>query len=110
MRSNGFNIYVMKCERFYKIGLSRSIPKRIKTLQGGLPFKIELIEIYKVENKDERRYLNKTEKFIHKHFHAKRVNGEWFELTESDLKEIPSLIKKSFLTSPEKVIPKTIKV
>ena len=87
------NLYIMKCERFHKIGITHHVPKRLKTLQSGLPFTMEIIANYNIKCAD-KHLIRRVERAIHKHFVLKRKSGEWFELTESDLESIPSLIKK----------------
>lgn len=70
---------------YYKIGRSDNPKFREKTLQSEKPT-IELL------NKWES-FLN-TEKKLHDYFDSKRIRGEWFDLSKTDINSIPLLIKK----------------
>ena len=66
-------------ESFIKIGTSKKPSYREKTLHSQEP-NIHIIAVW---------CCSKTiEKELHEKFHDKRVRGEWFRLTLSDLKEI----------------------
>ena len=62
-----------------KVGRSAKITQREKTLQAEAP-KIETIAFWKAPKEVERH--------LHKTFAAKRLRGEWFQLTFSDMHEI----------------------
>jgi hypothetical protein len=64
-----------------KIGLSNNSKKRIKQLQTGCPYQINLAKIYRTE------LAAKVEKILHRHFRTRKVDqqdynltGEWFRL------------------------------
>lgn len=64
-----------------KIGLSNNSKKRIKQIQTGCPYQINLAKVYKSE------IATKIEKILHRHFRTKKVDfqdynltGEWFQL------------------------------
>jgi hypothetical protein len=93
-------IYVFKCEQFYKIGITNSPKKRFDTLAASIPFEMSIVVVYdpKFKEPDEykkRRRYCRIEKYLHKFFQTKRINGEWFKLNQNDLDMIPELIKKS---------------
>jgi hypothetical protein len=78
-------IYIMKCERtnLYKIGLTtRSIHTRFNSLKTANP-SINLFKYY-----EEVIDLYEKERELHNLFSKKRIDGEWFELNESDLCKI----------------------
>lgn len=78
-------IYIMKCERtnLYKIGLTtRSIHTRFNSLKTANP-SINLFKYY-----EEVIDLYEKERELHNLFSKKRIDGEWFELDESDLCKI----------------------
>jgi hypothetical protein len=81
-------IYLMidKNTGLYKIGRSANPKKREETLQSEKPT-IELMFHY--------RSFNICENYLHKHFHEKRIRGEWFELNSTDLEFIHEYFKKS---------------
>lgn len=73
-------IYVLRTRSapFLKIGFTdNSISDRIKSIQTGCPFSLDLIH---VEQGDLA-----SEKEIHKRLARHKVNGEWFELCEKTL-------------------------
>jgi hypothetical protein len=73
---------------WYKIGCSKADTpkKRIKAISEGCPFPIQLVGFWKVF--DHRLIEN----WLHKHFHAKHIRGEWFRLPEADLIECGRLV------------------
>ena len=75
------NVYVMidKNTGYYKIGRSIKPEYREKTLQSEKPT-IEILF--------SRRAKAKDETYLHKHFKAQRIRGEWFDLKGSDLTTI----------------------
>ena len=38
--------------------------------------------------------MNETERYLHSLFDSKRFRGEWFDLSEDDIKKAKSIIKK----------------
>jgi hypothetical protein len=63
----------------YKIGKSRNPKSRIKNIADQLFDPIETIHVFSVVD------MSKSEIFLHTHFQAKRVRGEWFTLDQADL-------------------------
>lgn len=73
-------IYVLRTRGapFIKIGFSESdIGSRIKTLQTGCPYEIELIHARPGDIKDEKE--------IHRKLSTHRASGEWFHMTTDSL-------------------------
>jgi prophage antirepressor-like protein len=64
---------------FYKIGKSRNPQIRENTLQAEVP-SIELLHVIQDD----------IELYLHEKFNSKRLRGEWFELSESDVNYIKS--------------------
>lgn len=60
-------------EGYVKIGYTTDVDSRIKQIQTGCPFKIEVIEIW-------HGLTRKDEKTLHKAYDRYRTNGEWFEI------------------------------
>lgn len=75
-RSTGF-VYVAKCGKYHKIGYSKTPERRVESLQTGNPEPVVLVGT--IEGTKD------TELQLHQQFHAKRVRGEWFELTDEDV-------------------------
>lgn len=81
-------VYIMidKNTGYYKIGKSKNPSVREKTLQSEKPT-IELLFKYPAEFYDE--------KHLHYVFRHKRIRGEWFDLSGSDLKIIDEYFNKN---------------
>jgi len=67
-----------------KIGKTKDINQRLDTFNVKLPFNVTLIHVIESNN------YHYTEKLFHILFQLKRVNGEWFELNDSDVNWIKS--------------------
>jgi len=78
-------VYIAKSDGFYKIGISNDPPGRIKILSTASPHPVELI----IEWESENAAL--TEKRLHKLFDEERMNGEWFQLDETEIKFLKTL-------------------
>ena len=76
-------IYIIKAEgtNSYKIGYTKDIAKRLKSLQTGCPNNLKIIDIFHGDYRKERE--------IQEQFKKSRIreNGEWFEFN-------PKLFKK----------------
>lgn len=76
-------VYIIKgYGRWYKIGVSREPKNRLKQLQTACPFKLEIVKTISTHK------ATTLEMDIHERFIDRRGEGEWFRLTESDLKEL----------------------
>ena len=77
-------IYLVRCGPFYKIGYTRSCKaeSRIKGLQTGNPYPIELVATWPGSQNDEIR--------LHHKFFERWERGEWFALSDDDLAELLS--------------------
>ena len=72
-----------------KIGVTTGlIENRIKKLQTGNNSELHLISSFKTE------YPFKLEKMLHLHYHAQRQNGEWFQLTDDDIKNFKNVCQE----------------
>jgi predicted GIY-YIG superfamily endonuclease len=72
----------------YKIGISNNPENRLKSLQTGNDRVLKIIHKVICEN------YNKVENALHNKYEFLKVNGEWFELTEEDVKIFPESCKK----------------
>jgi len=68
------SIYVMSDGEFIKIGVTSNMKSRLVRIQSGNPRKVKVIYSSQVKN------AQKIEHKTHKHFHEKRLMGEWFDL------------------------------
>lgn len=86
-------IYLIKEGNNIKIGSSNNPEKRLNTLKSGNSNDLSML--YKFESLNAK----KDEKFLHKFFSSKRINGEWFALSLTDIKYI-----KEYFTDKDKEI------
>lgn len=77
-------VYVLKSAYGYKIGRTRSIPDRMRTFGVQLPFMYSIPFCVWFDD------CHAAERRFHDTFASKRINGEWFDLEESDLEQIRS--------------------
>lgn len=68
-------VYLIKCEGFVKIGNAHDPEKRMKDMQVGNPFELELIAKLPFEGK---RAAHTYEMELHHRLRKHRVRGEWF--------------------------------
>lgn len=87
-------VYLLKTpENIYKIGVTKDINKRIKSLQTGCADQIILVD------KFLSNYPFKIESTLHRRYSENRVNGEWFYMSDDDIKsfqESCELLEKNF--------------
>jgi hypothetical protein len=84
-----YKVYLICSEfegrKLYKIGYTRrTIDKRIKEIRTGNGSEIYLVESF------SSVWGTKIESHLHKQFMTKKLNGEWFDLTDEDLKSFTS--------------------
>ena len=78
-------LYVLRAKGtdIYKIGATRgAVPDRIKQLRVGCPFPLEVVCTHDAED------AFGLERGFHHYFHDKRLEGEWFRLSEVDVETI----------------------
>lgn len=78
----GGYVYVLKSAYGFKIGRTRSIPDRMRTFGVKLPF---VYSIYLCAWFDDHIA---AESAYHRQFANKRINGEWFDVSEHDIAQI----------------------
>lgn len=66
----------------YKIGKANSIKERLSRFEVKIPFDVDLFFSFRVKN------ALAFEAELHRHFSKKRLSGEWFDLSISDLQEL----------------------
>lgn len=77
-------VYILGGNGYHKIGSSQYKRKRARTVGSHLPFETEIILTIPTDHR-----LNLEQKLQNK-YSDKRTKGEWYELTEGDIKEIKS--------------------
>lgn len=78
-------VYLLKAGKYYKIGASKDINGRLRKLSTLPPFDLELVHKIITSN------MYRLENELHNIFADKRVNGEWFLLTDNDVELIKEL-------------------
>lgn len=77
-------VYVIRSQHGFKIGKTVNIKSRTSLFAVKLPFPISVEHYAKFDD------YSKAERDFHDEFHAKRLEGEWFNLTPEDLAKIKS--------------------
>ena len=72
-------VYSAKSGRFYKIGKSNAPGRREYELALQLPEKLKMVHFFKTDDPGG------IETYWHNRFEAKRKNGEWFDLSATDV-------------------------
>lgn len=78
-------VYVIKAGKYYKIGITSDINKRLLSIQTGNPIKLDVVHT-EIGNWH-------TERALHKTFKEYRREGEWFKLPK---KIVDNIIIKGF--------------
>lgn len=60
-----------------KIGITRTLKKRLQGLQNGHHLRLRMVPIAQVPNASALQF----ERAVHEHFAASRLVGEWFDIT-----------------------------
>ena len=68
--------------KIYKIGHTRRpVEKRIKEFKTGNSSNLEVVNTF------ESKWGTKIEASLHQRFKSKQIEGEWFELSDIDIKD-----------------------
>ncbi len=81
------NIYFISCigTSLHKVGITNSLPRRLRQIQTGNDKPLSLIGYIEYDTRTEART---EERRIHKLWQTKRLAGEWFDLTETDIDDL----------------------
>jgi hypothetical protein len=74
------HVYLLKHDKVYKLGKSIDASRRYKEIKIQMPYNTE--EVHVIETDDP----SGIEAYWHNRFKDKRLEGEWFKLTASDVK------------------------
>lgn len=78
-------VYLLKSNGVFKIGKSINVDRRLTQISPIMPYPVELVHAIRTTNHTA------LEAQLHEMFDAKRLNGEWFELSARDIRLIQSL-------------------
>lgn len=73
-------VYVMECERHYKVGVALDPHSRVTDLQIGCPFPIKLVMTITHPN------AKTLESKLHQLYRRHRVRGKWYALSPDHLR------------------------
>lgn len=79
-------VYLIRCNQYYKIGISSNIDGRLRQIDTGIPYEIILEHCMY----GDRRTCVELESALHRKFYKKRKKGEWFSLYKDDIDYIKS--------------------
>lgn len=79
MPNDGY-VYLMQFGREYKIGTSNNVERRFRELKTQMPYEGKVIHTITTGDPEG------IEAYWHGYFSGKRLKGEWFKLTENDIK------------------------
>lgn len=72
-------LYIIECQGYYKIGVANDVVERMKHLQTGNPFLLNLYCAYEFDKSFE------AERALHSNFWKQNTVNEWFLLDNRDL-------------------------
>jgi len=86
-------VYLIRCDgkRYYKIGVTKQLEKRLNTIETCCPFHIVLTAWAETTTPYD------LESYLHGSYAAKRIKGEWFLLDDCDVAAIRHTLKASVL-------------
>jgi len=73
------NLYLIKCNEYYKIGVANDLKSRLAALQTGNPYPLAVEACFLFPN------AAIVEKALHQAFASVRKLGEWFELGQNEV-------------------------
>lgn len=79
--ASGGVVYLIQAGPYYKIGKTMDFSKRYQQISLQLPFRAEVVHTIGTND------IHSLEQYWHGYFDDRRVNGEWFVLTELDVSE-----------------------
>lgn len=84
-------VYLLKSDYtgYYKIGVSKNTPKRVKQLQTGSSENIKIIHIFKTD------IPFKVETALHNLYSIYKINREWYDLPIEDHFDFLQLCEKT---------------
>lgn len=84
-------VFLIQSPHGYKIGKTANIQNRLRLFSVKFPFSVNLEHYAWFED------CSGAERALHTRFHAKRLEGEWFDLNDADITYIKGLGKSAQL-------------
>lgn len=78
-QQNYGHVYLLRAGDYYKIGQSADLEKRVKSINVALPDKATLEHAISTDDPPG------IEAYWHRRFADRRMNGEWFKLSKTDI-------------------------
>ena len=92
-------VYALECKGLYKIGKTDDLEKRVKSLETGNPFPMQVVHVIFTEQ------YHQVEGALHQMFAADRAKNEWFSLSVKDLAAIRSMSVEQILNTAQSMKP-----
>lgn len=78
-------LYLIKCDSSYKIGYAKNLWSRVNNIRCMNPSEVKLIASIGFHSLNSVKH---TEEVIHNKLMRKHIRGEWFKLSDNDVKNI----------------------
>lgn len=85
-------VYILESKGFYKIGKTQNLSVRIKSLQVGNPFGLNIAHVIFTD------YHTKVERALHLIFGDSHTGNEWFNLSLKEISTIKSMDVEGILS------------
>lgn len=86
------HLYLIQCGALFKIGIAHNVGQRMKQLRTSNPLEMQLLHTLLFECKQDAHTM---ELALHRHFSNRRVSGEWFNLSPSEVQFVLTLTSAS---------------
>lgn len=85
--NKGDYLYIIKCDKYYKIGIASNIDSRLNSLQCGNPFELEVVCAFRVKK------ARQLEKDLHNGLRQFNHKREWFILDTDFIEDLKVFIE-----------------
>ena len=84
---NAYTLYVIQCQKFYKVGITKTLEKRVKEISSGTPFDYVLVDAIPFDSLSDAKT---AEKIAHEHLTELgwHYRYEWFTGDADVIQEI----------------------
>lgn len=92
-------LYLMRCDRFTKVGIASDVDSRRETLQRSNPLPVKVATKFGFPQK---RYALCAERLIHGTLVAHRVHAEWFDVEYAQVHDLAKRVAAATRTLAER--------